>query len=514
MVWPAEPFVAFPDKSCMIGFEVGGEQATWWTTHAALAPKGTTLPAGIPGHYFVLQSNEDPPARYQSVPFVAEFEGADDAIILAYKVVDDRVYLYGTTAAKIISFVPPKERGKEVDEAAYISMWKLPHAGIKGTRALANTETHKLKDVVDNFMQFLPLFKNAKLRNIKELKAVETDTLHKNINRACDAAELKLRRAAQSRGATSKDGRESVAGGQDAKKVIDAVKAKLTAGLKHYVADIEERFFILQVEAAGGLTMTPENLAEAQAAINAMSTPFKKEILEALNNFDKFGKEMNEAGKDNALFADSASPLESVLKPAVQPRSFDVRQPEIAADEEEAGGEEGVDQPPAAKKAKKGAGRPPGSRNKKQATEGDEAEPEPELPGSKRLTPSQSAALQAKVTSLKTQLEAAQGQLTQAKLDHERALEKAQAELAPQIKRVAELEADQKQAAEKEQLKINAAVNLAKMQAMALMLQQSRRPVAASFSSAEGTPSSSSSAAGVETPLFGGAGLASAFFAV
>ena len=79
---------------------------------------------------------------------------------------------------------------------------------------------------------------------------------------------------------------------------------------------------------------------------------------------------------------------------------------------------------------------------------------------------------------------------------------------------MAELEAEQKQAAEKEQLKINAAVNLAKMQAMALMLQQSRRPVAASFSSAEGTPSSSSSGAGAETPIFGGAGLASAFFNV
>ena len=63
-----------------------------------------------------VQSNEDPPARYQSVPFVAEFEGADDAVILAYKVVDDRVYLYGTTAAKMISFVSPKP-GKEVDEA-------------------------------------------------------------------------------------------------------------------------------------------------------------------------------------------------------------------------------------------------------------------------------------------------------------------------------------------------------------------------------------------------------------
>ena len=306
-----------------------------------------------------------------------------------------------------------------------------------------------------------------------------------------------------------------MAGGQDAKKVIDAVKTKLNAGLKHYVADIEERFFILQMEAAGGLTMTPENLAEAQAAIKAMSTPFKKEILEALNNFDKFGKEMNAAGPENALFADGASPLESVLKPPVQPRSFDVRQPEIAADEEEAGGEEAADQPPPTKKAKKGAGRPPGSRNRaKAAADDDEAELEPELPGSKRLTPSQSAALQAKVTSLKTQLEAAQGQLMQAKLDHEKALEKAQAALGSQIKRVAELEAEQKQQGEKEKLKIAAAVNLAKMQAMALMLQQSRPVAAPSFSSAEGTPSSSSSGAGGETPLFGGAGLASAFFAV
>ena len=57
---------------------------------------------------------------------------------------------------------------------------------------------------------------------------------------------------------------------------------------------------------------------------------------------------------------------------------------------------------------------------------------------------------------------------------------------------MAELEAEQKQAAEKEQLKINAAVNLAKMQAMALMLQQSH-PVPAWFGSSEGTPSSSAS---------------------
>ena len=151
--------MAYPDKSCMIGFDPTMETATWWTTHAALVSQDSTVPAGIPGHYFVLTSPHESEPRYQSVPFVATFDGANDAVIFAYKVVGERVYLYGTTVDKIIAFVPPKERGAEVDEAKYISIWKLPHTGIRTTSILKNTETHKLYDLADNFVQFLPLFR-------------------------------------------------------------------------------------------------------------------------------------------------------------------------------------------------------------------------------------------------------------------------------------------------------------------------------------------------------------------
>jgi len=47
------------------------EGITWWTTHLAMSPSDATVPAGIPGHYFVLNTD----ASFQSVPFIAKFTG-------------------------------------------------------------------------------------------------------------------------------------------------------------------------------------------------------------------------------------------------------------------------------------------------------------------------------------------------------------------------------------------------------------------------------------------------------
>jgi hypothetical protein len=55
--------------------------------HSALVPKENTIPTGIPGHYFTLNAK----ATFQRTPFVATFEGTNDEVILAYKVVSNLV---------------------------------------------------------------------------------------------------------------------------------------------------------------------------------------------------------------------------------------------------------------------------------------------------------------------------------------------------------------------------------------------------------------------------------------
>ena len=127
-MWPDEPLALHPDKSCMFNFMPDENSVTWFTTHAALAPKDSTLPAGLPGHYFIM--NKAP--QFQRTPFIAQFDAdALDVIVFAYKVSELRVYAYGIPLDKLTEFKPPsnKSRGQEVDEAAYFSSYKLPHSG-------------------------------------------------------------------------------------------------------------------------------------------------------------------------------------------------------------------------------------------------------------------------------------------------------------------------------------------------------------------------------------------------
>jgi len=121
-MWPDDSLALHPDKSCMFNFMPDENAVTWFTVHAALAPINSTLPAGFPGHYFIMNSAP----QFQRTPFIAQFDGdAQDVIMLAYKVSDMRVYAYGIPIDKVITFKPPsgKQRGQEVDEAAILSSY-------------------------------------------------------------------------------------------------------------------------------------------------------------------------------------------------------------------------------------------------------------------------------------------------------------------------------------------------------------------------------------------------------
>jgi len=104
MGWPAETQVLFPDKSCMICVEPIGGESEWWTTFAALLDRSKVLPTNILAHYFTI--NHD--ALFQSIPFIAEFEATNDQVIVAYKVINRKTYLFGVSFDALKDFKPPK----------------------------------------------------------------------------------------------------------------------------------------------------------------------------------------------------------------------------------------------------------------------------------------------------------------------------------------------------------------------------------------------------------------------
>ena len=318
-MWPDDSLALHPDKSCMFNFMPDENAVTWFTVHAALAPMNSTLPAGFPGHYFIMNSAP----QFQRTPFIAQFDGdAQDVIMLAYKVSDMRVYAYGIPMDKVVTFKPPTAKGRqhqEVDEAAILSSYKLPHKGIVNIKDLTNTETHKLADMVENMLQYIPLFKQARIANLKDFPAVEAATVHANILRACTAAELRLRKVAAARGDTSKDPKESAAGGAEAGKTVATIRSQLLANMgKFYEPDIEDRFFKVQT-AAGSMRLTEEGLKDAHEAIKNSHTTLEDQLHKSLDKLGELSKEADVAAKLNFAVQ---SPIESLLVAAVSKRAM------------------------------------------------------------------------------------------------------------------------------------------------------------------------------------------------
>ena len=54
-----------------------------------------------------------------------EFNDADDAIVLAFKITTS-VYAVGITVPKLKDWTPPADKKALVDSAAILTTWKLP----------------------------------------------------------------------------------------------------------------------------------------------------------------------------------------------------------------------------------------------------------------------------------------------------------------------------------------------------------------------------------------------------
>ena len=129
-----------------------------------------------------------------------------------------------------------------------LTAYKLPHAGMTKMRPLVNTDTVKLRDKAEALLSFLPLFKFASIKSLKNLTDVCSNTAPKNLARAVGAAALRWKKAAAARGrATGADG-ESVAGGESASGLAKQLEAALMPSMKYYDEIFDNRFITLTTQ--------------------------------------------------------------------------------------------------------------------------------------------------------------------------------------------------------------------------------------------------------------------------
>lgn len=264
MVFPSAETAAMPDKGNIFNINANGDVLEWWTTSLALVPVAKTFPTEVPGHYVTI----DTKATSISAPVVAECPELDDTIILAFKAVDKRVYAICVSVPTLVKW-NPKEKDDQNLDVKLLSLFKLPITSVLSLRPLANTDTHKLHDMVDNLIGKLQLFNLAKIKSVKDLKSIgqtpPNDAI-KNMKRAVDAMELNMRKIASERGRTSGDDAENREGGREARKQASKIRDQLIEHAKFYdECELEERFILLKTSEG---QVTEETVKEACETID------------------------------------------------------------------------------------------------------------------------------------------------------------------------------------------------------------------------------------------------------
>jgi hypothetical protein len=263
MVWPEQNVVLVPDKASIFNLECHGDDISWWTSTAAMVPVDLCLPTKVPGHYVILEQ----PPEFIKLPMVVRCTELDDLLLLSFKVHGQKIYAVSISVPNALKWKPP-EKGKETeDQLAQLSLIELPKLYFESIHDLKNTDTHPnlVKDV-DTLIEKMPLFSLAKVKRVKDLHSLGERDAVQNMNSAIFAMEAKLRKGAASRGRTSGDDAESVAGGKDAAAAAKKLKAALLDhAKKYYDDDTNDRFIVLKTTEG---KVTEENVREAVATID------------------------------------------------------------------------------------------------------------------------------------------------------------------------------------------------------------------------------------------------------
>ena len=243
------------NKSSLIGtIGVEAEPTVKFLQIASVMSKDTFY-AGVPGHYFVFA----PPLHVctsvhisDGQPMRAYFKEAGDAVIVAFKLSPSNVYLYGITVEKLIEWKPPAKATDSIVEEGLLQTWKATHDDITSLVALQNTETHKLKDLIDKLISHVPTFQQHKVRSGLDALKWCKKTFESNVKAVVDMSELEERKRAKEKSTTARDpvAVESAAGGAAAKDLWALRKLCMLDHGQYYEDCFRERIIIIETEIA------------------------------------------------------------------------------------------------------------------------------------------------------------------------------------------------------------------------------------------------------------------------
>ena len=183
-------------------------------------------------------------------PFVVRLTAGEDFIACAFKSTASNLFLYGIYVDKLREWKKPTG-DKDVSEEQLFSGIKLSSEMRLGAVELADTETCKLKTMLEEVRKLCPTFnkQTPKVISVKLCDAWAGRNMTKNATQAVLKAEARDRGGASSKAAKAKDDEVSKDGGSDAKLTWSEVLKMLKEYFKYYDVPFDERFIAVQSDA-------------------------------------------------------------------------------------------------------------------------------------------------------------------------------------------------------------------------------------------------------------------------
>ena len=253
----AEGRVLVPNKAAPLLITDDANPAVLCLNYASVVQK-QLYSGGVPGHHFVFGTNS---VVTTGVPHLAKFEVDDDYIVFAVKLSGKFTYLYAASVPKLLGwFKNPPARSEVIAETSMLRSIRLPDKDLLELKPVTNTDTHKLKDIADHFMSFMPTFKNLNIRNASHCVIWAKKGFRDTMSKVLLAMEKSERTTARDRGARANDEAESAAGGQVAAARWGLLKSSMDDAEKYYRDRLEARLIEIAIDESG--KVVPEKLAE------------------------------------------------------------------------------------------------------------------------------------------------------------------------------------------------------------------------------------------------------------
>ena len=177
--------------------------------------------------------------------------------------------MWGITVETLIAWKPPSKATDAIQEDGVLTLYKLPHSDLQAFTKLENTATHALRDMVSKLISHLPTFKAAMIKSVPDAEKYSKAGFEACMKKALFAGQAADRKAAKDKGKTSRDTRESVGGGNEAKEKWETLEKELLAMPGNVALPMEQRYLVVPIDKTTSMP-TVEGLVQLKSQLECV----------------------------------------------------------------------------------------------------------------------------------------------------------------------------------------------------------------------------------------------------